>query len=413
MMHSHFKRFRVGVFVGIAVLTLLFSGDSIAQADKSSLSGRVVDTNGKPVAGLELAIKPVEIKKPRDMVPRTPFSSWLRAVTDKEGYFSFPNIDAVSSQFVMFPENGSDFEILSLEIGDLTFYSTGFLRNFPTWFGKLTFTIEPGTHLEDVVVNVKPPRMRIRGRILLKDGTPLANTDVSLTVRHRRRDTTLFILPSGGSGGSSRRGVRTDAEGYFVSYYPDETAKYSVIVKYEGASAKSRWFRLKEGQQYDKLVLVLKDLEEHRVRRSERAKAQQAVWVGNPENDHAYKRIECDSWEDAKAKAKAENAYLVAINDASEQKWLEALYPEKMFFWIGLRVSGKEATWQWSNGEPLTYANWIVSQEPDIGSTDEGELPVAMEFFSKRWMAIGAESPFLPMVKYAILEKEWTPEATQ
>ena len=103
----------------------------------------------------------------------------------------------------------------------------------------------------------------------------------------------------------------------------------------------------------------------------------------------------------------------VVINDASEQKWLEALYPEKMFFWIGLRVSGKEATWQWSNGEPLTYANWIVSQEPDIGSTDEGELPVAMEFFSKRWMAIGAESPFLPMVKYAILEKEWTPEATQ
>ena len=413
MRHSHFRRFRVVILVGIVALTLLFSWDGITQADKSGLSGRVVDTNGKPVAGLELGIKPVEIKKPRDMVPRTPFSSWLRSVTDKQGRFSFPNIDAVSSQFVMFPENGSDFEILSLEIGDLTFYSTGFLRNFPTWFGKLTFTIEPGTHLEDVVVNVKPPRMRIRGRILLKDGTPLANTDVSLTVRHRRRDTTLFILPSGGSGGSSRRGVRTDAEGYFVSYYPDETAKYSVIVKYEGASAKSRWFRLKEGQRYDKLVLVLKDLEEHRVRRSERVKARLAVWVMNPENDHAYKRIKCDSWEDAKAKAKAENASLVAINDASEQKWLEAVYPEKAFFWIGLRVPEKGAAWQWSNGEPLAYANWITSQKPDTMSTGEGGLLVAMEFFSKRWMAIGAESPFLPMVKYAILEKEWTPEATQ
>ena len=413
MRHSHFRRFRVVILVGIVALTLLFSWDGITQADKSGLSGRVVDTNGKPVAGLELGIKPVEIKKPRDMVPRTPFSSWLRSVTDKQGRFSFPNIDAVSSQFVMFPENGSDFEILSLEIGDLTFYSTGFLRNFPTWFGKLTFTIEPGTHLEDVVVNVKPPRMRIRGRILLKDGTPLANTDVSLTVRHRRRDTTLFILPSGGSGGSSRRGVRTDAEGYFVSYYPDETAKYSVIVKYEGASAKSRWFRLKEGQRYDKLVLVLKDLEEHRVRRSERVKARLAVWIVNPENDHAYKRIKCDSWEDAKTKAKAENASLVAINDASEQKWLEAVYPEKTFFWIGLRVPEKGAAWQWSNGEPLAYANWITSQKPDTMSTGEGGLLVAMEFFSKRWMAIGAESPFLPMVKYAILEKEWTPEATQ
>ena len=413
MMHSHFSRCHIPILVGVVVFTFAFSWNSIAQDGKSSLSGRVVDTKGKPVAGLELAIKPIKIKKSRDMVPRTPFSSWLRVVTNKKGRFSFRDIDAVSSQFVMFPENGSDFEIISVEIGDLTFYSTAFLRNFPTWFGKLTFTIEPGTHLENVVVNVKPPRMRIRGRVLLKDGTPLANTDIGLTVRRRKRETTLFIFPSGGSAGSSGRGVRTDAEGYFVSYYPDETSEYSVIVKYEGASAKSRWFRLKEGQRYDKLVLVLKDLEKHRLRRSERVKARLSVWVVSPENDHAYKRIKCDSWEDAKAKAKTENAYLVAINDASEQKWLEALYPEKAFFWIGLRVPEKGGAWQWNNGEPFTYANWIASQEPDNVSTGERGIPIAMEFFSKRWMAIGAESPFLPMIKYAILEKGLTPEATQ
>ena len=413
MRYSRFRRFRVVVLMGIVALTLLFSSDSIAQADQSSLSGRVVDTKGKPVAGLELGIKPVEITKPRDIVPRTPFASWLRAVTDKQGRFSFHSIDAGSSQFVMFPESASDFEIISLETGDLTFYSTAFLKNFPTSFGKLTFTLEPGTHLENVVVNVKPPRMRIRGRVLLKDGTPLANTNIGLTVRRRQRETHLFIFPAGGSGGSSGRGVRTDAEGYFVSYYPDETSEYSVIVKYEGASAKSRWFRLKEGQRNDKLVLVLKDLEEHRVRRSERVKARLAVWVVNPENDHAYKRIKCDSWEDAKAKAEAENAYLVAINDETEQKWLEAVYPEKAFFWIGLRVPEKGRTWQWSNGEPFNYANWVASQESDNVSTGAREIPIAMEFFSKRWMAIGSKSPFLPMVKYAILEKERTLEAAQ
>ena len=413
MRYSHFRKFYVVSLASIVVLTLLFSADSIAQTDKSSLSGRVLDTKGKPVAGLELGIKPVEMVEPRGMVPRTPFASWLRVVTDKEGRFSFHNIDVGSSQFVMFPESASDFEIISLEIGDLTFYSTAFLQNFPTWFGKLTFTIEPGTHLEDVVVNVKPPRMRIRGRVLLKDGTPLANTDISLTVRRRQRNTAFFIFPSGGSGGSSGRNVKTDAEGYFVSYYPDETSEYSVIVKYEGASAKSRWFRLKEGQRYDKLVLVLRDLEEHRLRRSERVKARLSVWVVNPENDHAYKRIKCDSWEDAKAKAGAEGAYLVAINDASEQKWLEAVYPEKAFFWIGLRVPEKGASGKWNNGEPLTYTNWVDSQEPGPRSVSEGELLVAMEFFSKRWMAIAAESPFLPMVKYAILEKGRTPEATQ
>ena len=414
MRYSHFRKFRVGVLVSIVALTLLFASDSIAQADKSSLSGRVVDIKGKPVVGLELAIKPVEIiKESRDMVPRTPFASWLRAVTDKQGRFSFDNIDACSSQFVMFPESASDYEIISVQIGDLTFYSTAFLEDFQTWFGKLTFTIEPGTHLEGVVVNVKRPRMRIRGRVLLKDGTPLANTDISLTVRRRKRETFLFVLPAGGSAGSSGGGVRTDAEGYFVSYYPNEASEYSVIVEYEGASAKSRWFNLKEGQRNDKLVLVLRDLEEHRLRRSERIKARLAVWVVNPENDHAYKRIKCDSWEDAKAKAEAENASLVAINDASEQKWLEAVYPEKAFFWIGLRVPEKGGAWQWDQGETLTYANWINSQQPQNVSIAEDEVPVAMEFFSKRWMAIGSKSPFLPMVKYAILEKGWTPEATQ
>ena len=413
MRYSHFRRFRVVILVGIAVFTLVFSSGGMAQEGKSSLSGRVIDTKGKPVAGLELAIKPVKMMEHRDMAPRTPFSDWLRAVTDKDGRFSFLNIDSVSSQFVMFPESASDFEIISAEIGDLTFYSTAFLRHFPTGFGKLTFTIEPGTHFEDVVVNVKPPRMRIRGRVLLKDGTPLANTDIGLTVRRRRRETHLFILPAGGSAGSSGGGTRTDAEGYFVSYYPDEASEYSVVVKYEGASAKSRWFRLKKGQRYDKLVLVLKDLEEHRLRRSERVKARQAVWVVNPENNHAYKRIKCDTWEDAKAKAEAENAYLVAINDASEQKWLEAVYPEKAFFWIGLRVPEEGGAWQWSNGEPFNYANWVASQEPDNVSTGAREMPIAMEFFSKRWMAIGTESLFLPLVKYAILEKEDIPEATQ
>ncbi len=185
MRYSHFRRCYVVILVSIVALTLLFSADSIAQEGKSSLSGRVVDTKEKPVTGLALAIKPVEMVEPRDMVPRTPFSDWSRVVTDKEGRFSFRNIDAGLYQFVMFPESASDYEIISAEIGDLTFYSTAFLKNFPTWFGKLTFTIEPGTHLEGVVVNVKPPRMRIRGRVLLKDGTPLANTDIGLTVRRR------------------------------------------------------------------------------------------------------------------------------------------------------------------------------------------------------------------------------------
>lgn len=55
----------------------------------------------------------------------------------------------------------------------------------------------------------------------------------------------------------------------------------------------------------------------------------------------------------------------------------------------------------------------MTAKKPDTVSIGEAELPVAMEFFSKRWMVMGTENPFLPMVKYAILEKGRTPEATQ
>ena len=91
-------------------------------------------------------------------------------------------------------------------------------------------------------------------------------------------------------------------------------------MKYKGVSAKSRWFRLKKGQRKYNLTFRLRGFEEHNLNRSKRVKARQAAWTVNPENRHAYKIIECDSWDDAQAKAQAENAYLVSINDEKEQK---------------------------------------------------------------------------------------------
>ena len=48
---SHFSMSYIAILVGIVVLIFLFSADSIAQENRSSLSGRVVDMDGKPVAG--------------------------------------------------------------------------------------------------------------------------------------------------------------------------------------------------------------------------------------------------------------------------------------------------------------------------------------------------------------------------
>ena len=400
----------IGMFVAIIALTLLFSVDSITQEGKSSLSGRVVDTDGNPVSRLGLAVKPVEIKMGQEKGPLAPLASWPRAVTDADGHFSISNIDPVSSRLVMFPEHGSRFEIVSVQIGDLTFrYYEVSGSGFPPWLGQLTFAIEPGTSVEDVVVKVEPPGMRIRGRVLLKDRTPLANAEIDLTIRRRQRRYEGFFpfrRMTGASGGASRSHTWTDAQGYFVTYNIRGDTEYSVVVRSGGVAAESRWVHLEKGERYDKFVLRLNDLEKHRENRSKREKARQAVWMINPKNDHAYKKITCDSWADAKEKAEAEGAYLVAINDASEQKWLEALYPEKAFFWVGLRVPEKGASWQWDSGEPITYANWGAAGRPDRAISSAGEVPIALIFASKRWMAIDTYSRLLSAVKHAILEKE-------
>ena len=407
MTRLHFRQSSIALLVVILVLTFTISWNVTAQKTLSSLSGRVIDADSKRVAGLKLAVKPVKINRGYEEGPLAPISSWPSAVTDKEGGFSITNINPVSSRVVMFPEHGADYEIMFLELGDITVYSTAFHPNFPTWFGKPTIAIEPGEHLENVVVNVKKPRMRISGRVVLPDGTPLANKQIYLKVSHRRRDTYLFFFSSGGGGGggSSGRLVKTDSEGYFVSYAPDSVEEYMVSVKYEGVSAKTRWFRMKKGQRKDNLKLTLTGFEKHNLNRSNREKARQAVWVVNPENRHAYRKIECESWDDARAKAHAENAYLVAINDKAEQKWLESLYSEKAFFWIGLQVPENEVGWQWNSGEPLVYANWGPSGKPDNITSTQSQVPIALVFSTKKWMAIDSKSPLSPMVKQAILEK--------
>ena len=407
---SYFSMSYIAILVGIIALTLAVSWNGMAQNGKSSLSGRVVDTDGNPVARLSLAVKPIEINMGQEIGPLAPLKSWPRGVTDADGRFSITNIDPVSSRLVMFPEHGSRFEIVSVQIGDLTFryYEVDGI-GFPPWLGQLTFALEPDTSLEDVVVKVQPPAMRIRGRVLLKDRTPLANAQIALTIRRRRRSHEgFFLFPRswGGSRGLTRFTAWTDAQGYFATYHLRGTAEYSVGVRYEGASAKSRWVHLEKGERYDKFVLRLNDLEEHRENKSKREKARHAVWTVNPENDHAYRRIPCDSWEDAKAEAESVGAYLVAINDEAEQKWLESLYPEKVFFWIGLRVPEKGASWQWDSGEPLNYANWGAAGRPANTTSSVGEIPIALIFASKRWMAIDTNSRLRPAVKYAILEKE-------
>ena len=376
--------------------------NNLLDKGKTSLSGVVVGTNGEVVRGLELYIKPIEFNQRNEVVPRIPLSNWTRAITDTQGGFSFSNIDAVSSQLVILPEATPEYEIASIKVRDLTYYPPIPHPNLGYWFGKPTISIEPDIPLEDTVVTVKPSPMQIRGRILLKDKTPLANAQFRLTARYRDRDTFLYFFTESESGGGSSRDAKTDSQGYFVAFYRAWETEYYVSTEYKGETVKSRWFKVKPGQQNDVHIFRLKHTETFQNNMRKRINARQAIWSVNPENGHAYKRIQCESWHDAKLKAAAENAYLVAVSNEGEQRWLEGRFAENKFYWIGLSSTQDGASWQWENGESLTYTNWLE----DIDSNHPPNIPVAMDFFSKRWMAIGKDSHFKSSIKHAIIERE-------
>ena len=223
------------------------------------------------------------------------------------------------------------------------------------------------------------PRMRIRARVVFKDGKPLTNASISQVVQH--------------DGGSSSGGATTDSEGYFVHYFDNNESPIicTVSVKYKGLSAKSEQFEIEAGGRYDDLILTVDgeappaaaaaptqpkrsqeslpnllrkltggstppdkpapaqtnppaptrvEIEQvqvkprvtstARARQMRRPPWEKDAWAVNPANGHAYKKIRCGSLDDAKDRAAAEGAHLVAINDKAEQEWLLGLFWESL-----------------------------------------------------------------------------------
>ena len=461
------------VFAWLTVVSLFligFASRSIADEKTGTFSGRVVDVEGNPVAKLPVMIGPAVV---REQVIRSAFfprqySAVRRALTDTNGQFSITDIVPGVSYFDALPYDidvrlpdelavnitkamgkkhiaarhasgimkmehedfEPDVEVLSLRIQGITFYPR-------TDYEQIGFSVKPGTHIENVEVTVQP-RMRVRGRIVFKDGTPLASKHINLRFRFLNVDRT----GNGQSGGESR----TDAEGYFV-YYLDEKdgpAFYTFSVEYRNLTAKAGPIRLDPGERLDGLTLkfdsepIALQPPSHIAPQPSSHIAPQAlpqtktldspsaatpppprgsmpiseeVWIVNPANLHAYKRIHCETRDDAVAQAKEENAHLVTINDAAEQAWLSEVFERKLY-WIGLSrvppvdASSNATQWRWESGEPITYANWlpdyIFGESLDVSKR---VYAVMMTFKDGKWYAVGPDSLVWRMTEMAILEK--------
>ena len=414
-MHFADLRQPLVILAGILALLLAALPHSIAKGDTSTLSGRVVNMAGQPIAEFRLAIQPIDVIDGEMWMPTVPLQ---QSSTDSAGHFRISGIVPGRAQFVALPEPQAfapDTEIHSIDIGGLSFlpidspnlkmkgnvpFPVGFghvdLEKLST-VGGIPFDIKSGVDIKDITIKVRP-RMRIRGRVLAADGTPLVNASGRCDLHYRSLDGV-------NSGNFSVTPTYTDSDGYFVKYV-NLPIFCTVSVEYRGGMATSETFKIAEGQRRHDLVFRLSD-----ALIPERVQAPPVppppvppmpepiqAWVVNPTNGHAYKKIRCKNWADARATAIAEGAHLVSINDEAEQKWLVEIFGQEPF-WIGLTRLANQTEWQWTSGEPVTYTNWVL-RGFDVGANDV----VFVGITNGKWHLGRPESS--RRIGIAIIEKE-------
>lgn len=252
-----------------------------------------------------------------------------------------------------------------------------------------------------VVTNVQAGnRPQIHARVVHADGTPLVNADIYVLVLRRGLDAST----SGHSGST----MQTDAAGYFVeTLNVGNSPKFYVVgVAYQRHLAKASPFIFQEGQPEVHLLLTLDENSVPPDRWGfdqvhttlEAFLEPPRVWVVNPINGHAYKRIYCHDVMDAMTQAAAENAYLVSINDEAEDVWIQEVF-EPDSFWIGLSDVANEGRWVWHSGEPVTYTNWGENKQ-DGGNTEMKDYVIS----DTQWWAVALGGKHTPFIEEAILE---------
>ncbi len=252
MNRSIFK-FSVTSITGIVALLLTSVSLGITPKIPSTLSGRVVDVEGNPVAGFPLTMKPIKLVNGYAVAENGGLPIISVDKTDEAGHFFITHVMSGPVQLIGSSstpqESQKSYELLSMKVGAITVYPT--ILSHPK---GIKFLVEPGTHLENVRITARP-RTRYRGKVVSKDGTQFANAQIDL---HEQREYDIGRLARKEFKDWS---TRTNSDGYFVRYVDEpnfEVASYKVSVKCQGLSATSE-FTLKGGEQREDLVFTLQE----------------------------------------------------------------------------------------------------------------------------------------------------------
>ncbi len=405
---------------GLIVLGFAVANQVAAEAQPSTLSGRVINTNGEPIAKAPIVLLYVKVGEngeidTLDDRARYPFlrqiparhlppefrgetsdeakmrmhPPFLKSETDSEGQFTFTGIATEMVQLMVLPmENDttpptpqnlkSVPEIQSIRYGEVRLHPHEF-SFFPP-IGAVTFAVKPGSDIKGIeVVTNTQPKPKIQGRLVFKNGDPLAHTTIEINTGHIDFD--------GSVGSTFSRSLQTDADGNFM-FAIYLTGTYSLSVNHRGLSTVSGPFIIEADKPHKEIVLTLNGNSADRSALPPEKPQEQryglpdipGVWIVNPENGHAYKWVVCDDLMDAQAKAADEDAHLVTITSETEQIWLEAVF-ENGPYWIGLTDVLKEGEWMWETGEPVTYINW---KEDDVDEDVLDEPPALLKAFGAK-----------------------------
>ena len=423
-----------------AVIVLGLSGvyQSAAEVQPATLSGRVIGTNGEPIAEASIALLYVKATEngevdtlydrslypflrqqpahfPEELRGKTPDEAelqkhppFLESKTDSEGRFTFNGIATGMVQLMVLPMENDPApqnvkpipEIQTIKFGKVKFHPHDF-SFFPP-IGAITFAVKSGSAIKDVEVVIETrPKLKIQGRLVFKNGEPLADTTVKFDIGR-------LTLEWGGSAFS--RSLHTDADGNFVSAISGP-GTYALSVNHRGLSAMSVPFTVEASKPHETVVLTLNgdpaDLSELPSERPEERRYGvpdvPGVWIVNPANGHAYKWVACNDREEAQTQAADEEAHLVTITSEAEQIWLETIFGRGPY-WIGLTDVLKEGEWIWETGEPVTYVNWGKNDE-DEDILDEP--PALLKAFGAKGERQGREEE---MSDYVIMSSRWDQE---
>ena len=417
---------------------------TLSSKEKSSFSGRVVDTQGNTVSELKIGLKPMQLRhglffpemfrigaindisqtkpidspiKSEDIDNKLPPRNILISELSTTGTFSFNEIESGPLWLFIRPEDGtlesskksnphqleSEFEIFSVRIGDIIFEN--FTEQLLSSLNQGTFAINPGAKINNVEITVKR-KTSISGKIVYADGTPLKSRITKLRIKAPQGER---VRLGDADGYTSSANIQTDDYGNFAIYV-EKSGDYYFHVKYIVLSAEAGPITIKDKSQQNDLILKLNG----KLLFPDSSSEDQApvdeeqlvdVWVVNPSNGHSYKLIECEDWYDAHHKATQNGAHLISINDKAEHKWISEIFG-RGFFWIGLNDLEKEGEWKWDGGEAVTYEVWEQNELFLDGNLTDAEKDYVVMNLNGAWQSTSPQSTIWIMTRQAILEND-------